>query len=64
MLALIYLGDKDSTNPLVQCPYCGFIGHLQFDFSYLKAGFGGIKEGDEDNLDLQECGKCNKKMEW
>jgi len=34
------------------------------DFSYLKAGFNGIKAGDPDDLDMQECGHCGARLYW
>ena len=33
-------------------------------FSYLNNGFNGIRKGDPDDVDLQECGKCGTWLEW
>ena len=48
----------------VRCPKCKSEGPLMDEFSYLCGGFNGIKVGDEDDLDAQECGRCAAKMEW
>ena len=54
----------DPGNPVVRCPKCKSEGPLMDEFSYLCGGFNGIKVGDEDDLDAQECGRCAAKMEW
>lgn len=51
-------------NPIVRCPKCKHEGPLMSDFSYLAADYNGIKPGDEDDLEAQECGMCGAKMEW
>lgn len=51
-------------NPIVRCPKCKHEGPLMNDFSYLRAGMSGIKAGEEEDLDAQECGMCGAKMEW
>jgi len=51
-------------NPIVRCPKCKHEGPLMDDFSYLRAGMGGIAAGGEEDLDAQECGMCGAKMEW
>lgn len=61
---IVIANPEDTGNPLVECPICHFRGLLMDDFSYLEAGFNGIKPGDEDDLDLQECGRCRAKLEW
>lgn len=61
---IICLGRTDDDNPLCFCPDCGHESQLMNDFSYLKAGFNGIKEGDPDDLDMQECGNCKSKLQW
>lgn len=49
---------------IVRCPHCQHEGELMSDFSLLKAGFNGIKPGEPDDCDLQECGKCGQKLAW
>ena len=61
---IVIANPEDTGNPLVECPICHFRGLLMDDFSYLEAGFNGIKPGGEDDLDLQECGRCGAKLEW
>jgi hypothetical protein len=63
-LVLVGPNPEDAGNPVVECPVCHFRGHLMDDFSYLAAGFNGIEVGEEDDLDLQECGNCAAKLEW
>jgi hypothetical protein len=55
---------NDYDNPIVRCPKCKHEGPLMNDFSYLCADYSGIKPGDKDDLDAQECGMCGAKMEW
>jgi hypothetical protein len=61
---LIYIGDPDDSDPVVECPVCGSKGPLMEKFSLLSAGFNGIKSGDSDDVDLQECGSCGERLEW
>lgn len=61
---IICLGDPEDDNPMCQCSVCGHKSTLMGDFSYLKAGFNGIKQGDPDDLDMQECGACQAKLVW
>lgn len=57
-LILVNVVAADEENPLVKCPRCGNESGLMVDFSYLKAGFNGIKVDSEDDVDLYECGGC------
>lgn len=61
--ALIFIGSRDSSNPIVACPFCGMLDRLLNGFSYLKGGFNGIRNGDPDDLDMQECGGCKALLE-
>lgn len=51
-------------NPMVRCPECNHEAPLMEGFSLLKSGFNGVKRGDSDDLDLQECGNCGSKLDW
>lgn len=53
-----------SGDVICQCPVCRFKGELMACFSLLAAGFNGIKRGDPDDLDVQECGHCAAKLSW
>ena len=61
---LIVSTNSDPGDPWCTCPNCGWHGPLMSSFSLLKAGFNGIKPGDPDDLDLQECGGCEAKLKW
>lgn len=61
---LIVSTNSDPGDPICTCPICGWAGALMSHFSLLKEGFNGIKPGDPDDLDLQECGGCNAKLKW
>jgi 2'-5' RNA ligase superfamily len=63
-LMLVAQNPEDAGDPLVQCPVCHHRGNLMSDFTYLKAGFNGIRPGDPDDVDAQECGNCGAKLEW
>jgi len=63
-LILVGPNPQDSGNPIVRCPMCSHEGPLMDQFSYLAAGFNGIEPGDDDDLDVQECGNCGAKLEW
>jgi hypothetical protein len=56
------MGDED--NPQCMCSVCGFEGRLMDDFSLLLNGFNGIEAGSEDDVDLQECGNCEARLQW
>ena len=49
---------------ICRCPVCGATGLLMTHFSWLQAGFNGIKRGDADDVDRQECGRCEARLEW
>lgn len=55
---------NESDNPIVRCPKCKHEGPLMNDFSFLAAGFNGIRKGARDDLGAQECGHCGAVMEW
>jgi len=61
---LYYVESAELDNPIVRCPKCGYQAGLMDGFSLLAAGFNGIKAGDADDLDLQECGNCQAKLKW
>ena len=46
---------------LRQCPSCSHIDESDC-FTYLCAGFNGIQEGDEDDLNMFECHSCGHKF--
>ena len=56
--------SKKHSDFICRCPECGETGLLMSHFSWLEAGFNGIKRGDPDDVDLQECGKCAARLEW
>lgn len=62
--SLEYIDDTNMDNPMVKCPVCGHIGRLMNSFSLLAAGFNGIKAGDPDAVNLQECGTCKVRLNW
>jgi hypothetical protein len=49
---------------ILRCPECGNEGEEMAAFSYLAEGFNGIEDGDPDDLDCLECGKCSAKLEF
>jgi hypothetical protein len=53
----------DLENPVKTCPKCGYTAREMDGFSLLAAGFNGIKEGDPDDVDQLECGKCGQRFE-
>jgi len=63
-MELVRTNPNDPENPIVRCPKCKHEGPLMDDFSYLAADYNGIKPGDDDDLEAQECGVCGAKMEW
>lgn len=54
----------DPDDPVVRCPQCKHEGPLMSDFSFLAAGFNGVRKGARDDLGAQECGHCSAVMEW
>ena len=50
---------KISSNNTIKCPLCGKVEPMA-QWTYLKAGFGGIKAGDNDDIDKFECSHCGK----
>lgn len=55
-------GVFDSDTTILRCPNCGNEGKEMEAFSFLRAGFNGIKAGDPDDLDCLECNKCATKL--
>lgn len=45
------------------CPACGHTGPEAQDFSWLAAGFNGVEAGDEDDVDMLECGQCGHRFD-
>jgi hypothetical protein len=62
--SLEYLSHRTCANPVVKCPRCGHYGLIMDSFSLLAAGFNGIKAGDPDDLNKQECGSCAARLDW
>ena len=62
-IIFLRFSNQDS-DYICQCPECGATGPLMTDFSWLESGFNGIKRGDPDDVDLQECGNCAARLEW
>ena len=58
--------DEERGDHVVRCPFpsCGHAGLLMRDFSLLAAGFNGIEAGDPDDVNLQECGGCARRLKW
>lgn len=61
---LLYLESPNDHDPMCRCPVCGYEGSLVSSFSLLAAGFNGIKKGDPDDIDAQECGACGAYLTW
>jgi hypothetical protein len=55
--------SEDFGEETATCPACGHTGPEAQDFSWLAAGFNGIKPGDPDDLDLLECGECEHRFD-
>ncbi len=56
--------DSKIDNPICLCPHCLISAPLMDGFSLLAKGMNGIKNGDIQDLDLQECGTCQALLEW
>ena len=65
--ALVYIDDKEDesiNNPLVKCPVCGRADGILLGWSMLSAGFGGIAENTQDDIQALECGNCGTYVEY
>jgi hypothetical protein len=61
---LVYLENPNSDNPMCRCSVCGHEARLMDGFSLLADGMNGIRKGDPEDLDVQECGECGAYLEW
>jgi hypothetical protein len=50
--------NKESHENLIMCESCSQI-EKRCAWTYLKAGFNGIEEGDKDDIDKYECIHCS-----
>ena len=52
---------RDEDEETEDCPHCGY-KHQIAEATYLRKGFNGIQEGDEDDKDCFECIQCGKEF--